>query len=82
MYFVYVLKSEVNGNLYKGYTQNLRQRVDQHNRGRTKSTKAFVPWTLVYWEEFIDPNDARKREKYLKTAAGQRFIKKVLSDLL
>jgi len=82
MYFVYVLKSEVNGNLYKGYTQNLRQRVDQHNRGRTKSTKAFVPWTLVYWEEFEDAIDARKREKYFKTAAGRRFIKKVLSDLI
>jgi len=81
MYFVYVLRSEVNRNLYKGYTQDLEQRVDQHNRGRTKSTKAFVPWTLVYWEEFIDAIDARKREKYFKTAAGRRFIKKVLLDL-
>jgi putative endonuclease len=80
MYYVYVIKSAVNGNLYKGYTKNLEQRVDQHNRGRTKSTKAFVPWTLIYFEQFVDANEARIREKYFKTAAGRRFLKKVVSN--
>ncbi|CAN0602356.1 unnamed protein product [Ectocarpus sp. 12 AP-2014] len=52
MYYVYVLKSEVDGRLYKGMTNNLQKRIVEHNSGKNKSTKGFLPWVLVYKEEF------------------------------
>ena len=75
MFFVYVLRSSVEGRLYKGLTSDLQKRIDEHNRGKTKTTKAFKPWELVYYEEFSTRDEARQREKYLKTGAGRRFLK-------
>lgn len=51
MYFVYVLKSEVDGRLYKGLTQNIENRLKEHNNGKMKSTKGYIPWVLVYHEK-------------------------------
>jgi putative endonuclease len=75
MYFVYVIKSAVDGRLYKGLTCDLQKRINEHNRGKTKTTKAFKPWELVYYEKFSTREEARQREKYLKTGNGRRFLK-------
>ena len=75
MFFVYVIKSSVDGRLYKGLTSDLQKRINEHNRGKTKTTKAFKPWELVYYEEFSTRDEARQREKYLKTGSGRRFLK-------
>ncbi len=40
MFFVYVIQSGKNGNLYKGQTENLEKRLQAHNSGKTKSTLA------------------------------------------
>jgi len=79
LYTVYVLESERDGSFYKGFTQDLAQRLKQHNAGRTKSTRAKIPWRVVYTETYSTREEARNREKYLKTAAGRRFLKKTLS---
>ena len=75
MFFVYVIKSTLDGRLYKGLTSNLHKRINEHNSGKTKTTKAFKPWKLLYYEEFSTRVEARGREKYLKTGAGRRFLK-------
>ncbi|WP_373709516.1 GIY-YIG nuclease family protein [Kaistella sp.] len=77
-YFVYVLKSQKDGRLYKGQTSDLNERVKQHNSGKTKSTKGFMPWELVYFETFQTREEAVLREKYLKTGSGREFLKKIL----
>jgi len=46
-----------------------------HNAGKVKSTKSYLPWKLIYNEEFETRIEARKREKYLKSAAGRRWRK-------
>ena len=51
MYFVYVLRSEKDGRLYKGFSSNLEKRIREHNSGKTKSTKGYLPWKLVYSEK-------------------------------
>ena len=56
-------------------TQNLERRLKEHNSGETKSNKAYAPFKIVYFEEHENADDARKREKYLKTSAGRRFLK-------
>ncbi len=80
MYNVYVIKSEVDGRLYKGMTNNLEKRIDQHNSGKNRSTKGFLPWKLVYHEVFITSEAARAREKYLKSGVGREFLDKKLNS--
>ncbi len=80
MYYVYVLYSDSSGRFYKGMTDSLELRLKEHNAGKTKSTKAFTPWRIVYTEEFDTREEARDREKYLKTAAGRRWLKNYFDE--
>ena len=50
-YFVYILESEIDGRLYKGQTSDLDKRLQEHNSGKTKSTKGYIPWKLVHFEK-------------------------------
>jgi putative endonuclease len=83
MFYVYVIISERTGKYYKGMTENLSLRLKDHNRGGTTSTKSGGPWYLGYYERFQSRAEARVREKYLKSAAGRRFLAKAaLGDKL
>ena len=77
-YFVYVLMSSKDGRLYKGQTNNLGNRIIEHNTGKTKSTKGYLPWELVYFESFKTREEAVLREKYFKTGSGREFLKEKL----
>ena len=66
MYYLYILKSKKDGNLYIGSTNNLKRRFLEHNKGRVDSTKLRVPLILIYYEAYINEDDARKREYLLK----------------
>jgi putative endonuclease len=76
MYTVYVLKSTVIKKSYVGITNDLERRLREHNEGKSYFTKRYLPWIVVYKEQVQDREEARKREKYLKSAAGRRFLKK------
>jgi len=67
--------------LYKGHCGDLRERLKQHNSGFTKSIKAYIPFELVYFEEFASREEAIKREKFFKSAAGRRFLKSKITEL-
>lgn len=69
MYFVYILKSKKDDNLYIGYTNNIERRVGEHNSGLVESTKARTPLYLVYYEAYTSQQDATKREHNLKLRA-------------
>lgn len=76
MYFVYILWSKTYNKTYTGITDNLDRRLIQHNQGYHAYTQRFRPWRILYTEMYADRLAARKREKYLKSAAGRRWIKK------
>ncbi|MFA6602880.1 MAG: GIY-YIG nuclease family protein [Candidatus Shapirobacteria bacterium] len=79
MYYVYVLRSLVNGKFYTGYTGNFDRRLKEHNAGRGgRFTKLNKPFELVYREEFDDEYVAKKRERELKTSKGRYFVKKIV----
>ena len=80
MYTVYVLQSEKDGRLYKGFTNDLKKRIQEHNSGHTRSTKAFCPWKLVYSENFSTRQAARERELFFKTGEGRAFLKKLIAS--
>lgn len=83
MYYLYVLKSKKDENIYTGSTNDLKRRLSEHNEGKVKSTKARIPFVLIYYEAYANENDARRREFALKKdgkALGQ--LKGRLSESL
>ncbi len=82
MFYVYLLESKLNNELYTGYTNNLKRRIFEHNQKLNFSTKRLAPYRLIYYEACINKDDARRREKYLKTSSGQRLLKQRLKEYL
>lgn len=82
MDYTYVLKSKKDGRLYTGSTGNLRKRIEEHNSGRVESTKNRGPFVLIYYEACINLQDARCRERYLKSGMGKRYLKNRLKRFL
>lgn len=80
MQYVYVMKSEKDGDLYIGCTKDLRARVLLHNAKKVIATRRRTPFTLVYYEAYIHPKDAYSREKYLKTRWGHTHLYKNLNN--
>ncbi len=66
MFYVYVLKSERDRDLYIGYTEDLKRRLGEHNGGANKSIKSRKPFVLIYYEAYRDKSDAIIRERRLK----------------
>jgi predicted GIY-YIG superfamily endonuclease len=77
-YFIYVIESVSDGIWYIGLSSDPKSRLKQHNAGKSKFTKGHLPWILIYTEKAGDLPEARKMEKYYKTAAGKRRLKKIL----
>jgi putative endonuclease len=74
-YYTYILKSEKDGNLYIGWTNDLRVRLSKHNEGKVPATKYRRPLNLVYYEACLNRKKAILREKYFKTGFGRKFLK-------
>jgi putative endonuclease len=70
MYYIYVLKSLKDDNLYIGQTNNLQQRIARHTAGKVQSTRHRRPLELLYFEEYETRSEAVRREVYLKSGAG------------
>lgn len=83
MYTVYLLESIGTGKWYIGYTpSDVQKRLKRHNDGEVASTKPFRPWEIIYYECYVNRNDATGREKFLKSGAGRSFLKKQLRNYL
>ena len=78
MFFAYVLKSISHDFFYKGHCKDLVERLKQHNSGHTEFIRPYLPFELIYTEEFATREEAIKREKYFKSAAGRRYLKNKL----
>ena len=81
-YYIYILRSLKDNNFYTGYTVDLEKRINSHNNGRVESTKYRRPLKLVYFEGSLNKQDALKREKYLKSTYGKRYIKNRIKQYL
>lgn len=77
-YYVYVLESLKDKKRYIGFTNNLKKRLEEHGKGLTFSTKPRLPFKPIYFEACTDYEDAKRREHYLKTTGGRRFLAKRL----
>ncbi len=80
MFYVYVIKS-FEGFHYTGMTEDLEKRVIEHNEKKLSFwTKRGTDWQLVYKEEIETKTEALKREKWLKSGIGRRYLKSILEN--
>jgi len=77
-FYAYVLYSPKDNHHYIGSTNNLKRRLQEHWQGESFATKGRLPLKLIYFEASLHPEDAKQREKYLKTTDGRRFLIKRL----
>ncbi len=61
MFYVYIIKSKKDNNIYIGYTNDLIRRLKEHNSGKSKYTKDKFPYELVYYESYKNMADAKFR---------------------
>ena len=78
MYYVYVIKSITHDNRYVGSTNNIPKRINEHNLGKCRYTSGRKPWELIYQEEYLTRNKATKREKFLKSGQGRKYLNQIL----
>jgi putative endonuclease len=81
-FVVYVLESADDKSWYIGFTTNLKQRLNDHNQGKSTYTSKKSNWRLIYAEMYLNKLDALGREKFLKSGSGHTFIKKQLKNFL
>ena len=79
---MYVLHSCTDHGLYIGYSTDLKKRMSEHERGASFATRYRGPWKLIYYEAYLEQADAEGRERYLKSGAGRRFLRKQLRHYL
>ena len=77
MYYVYAIKSLLKQYIYVGMTNDIERRLIEHNKGETRSTKAYKPFVLIYKEQLATRMEARQKEKYLKSGVGKEFLKSI-----
>ena len=80
MFYVYILLLK-NKQFYTGNSENLKRRIAEHKNGKVKSTCKRLPIKLIHYECYLLKSDALRREKYLKTTEGKRFLKQQLKNL-
>ena len=83
MFYVYLLKSSKDNNLYTGFTNNLKRRITEHDSGLVSSTNLRKPFALIYFEGYRSEKDARRRERNLKlrSRASAQLKKRLITSL-
>jgi len=74
MIFLYVIKSLNHNFRYVGITNNIKKRIERHNKGRNLSTRNYKPFKLLLTEKFDNYKEAREREIFLKSGQGRKFL--------
>lgn len=72
---MYILKSLIAEKYYIGCTSDLEKRIKEHNSAKTKSTKPYLPWKIIYYENYLGKSEAYKREWHLKHPKG--YLEKI-----
>jgi putative endonuclease len=76
MWYVYILRSEIDNKLYIGSTDNIHRRLYEHNSRKVDSTKNRAPLKLEAYFAVRDKIKAIELEQYLKTGSGRALLNK------
>lgn len=77
MYYIYILKSIKVNFFYKGITNNIERRLEQHSRGQVVTTKSKLPIGLLFVQICANRQEARLLEKYFKSGSGREIIREI-----
>ncbi len=80
MFYFYVLKFKKNGKLYYGFTNNLKRRIRDHNSGQSDFSSRNGKFDLIFYEAYINKNDAMAAEKYFKSGHGREVLRGKLKN--
>ena len=81
MYYVYLIKSTDNNNVYKGFTNDINRRLKEHLAGNVRSTKYMLPLDLIHVEICNTRSEARKLELFFKSGYGREVIEEIINNL-
>ena len=79
-YWTYIIKSVKFGNYYIGQSSNISKRLKNHNLKKSKSSKPFSPWIVIYQKGFATRSEAVKHERYLKSIKKRNFLEKIIKN--
>ena len=82
LYYTYVLENTLTKRHYVGSTNDIDRRLEEHNRGHTKSTRSRGKWKLLYVEKYNIEEQARKRERQIKSYKGGGAFKKLIAGVV
>jgi putative endonuclease len=79
MNYVYIIRSlSEPSQTYSGVTADLKQRIADHNAGKSTHTSKYVPWEIEFYAAFPEKQVAYEFERYLKSHSGRAFMNKRL----
>ncbi|OGZ84209.1 MAG: excinuclease ABC subunit C [Candidatus Staskawiczbacteria bacterium RIFOXYC1_FULL_38_18] len=78
MFYVYIIQSQKDKSYYTGCTEDLKNRLKEHNAGKAKFTSSKMDYVLAWYCAFNDKKKALNFEKYLKQGSGFAFARKRL----
>lgn len=81
-FYVYILLSLKDKKFYVGFTTDIKDRLSRHARGEVRSTFNRRPLKLIHYEYFINEDDAKAREVFLKSGFGRDNLRKALKRTL
>ena len=81
-YYVYILCGKKDSKWYIGFTRDLRKRFKEHTQGKSIYTKGRGPFELIYYEAYRNNEDARSREKQIKSGQGRAYLKQRMKRFL
>ena len=80
MYYVYILLNEAKTRTYTGVSDNVNNRLTEHNAGRVKSSRPYRPYKIIHVEPFETLSAARQKENFYKSPTGRRRLKEMLLE--
>jgi putative endonuclease len=82
MFYTYILIGKKDKEFYVGFTNDLKRRFEEHQRGLVSSTAPRRPLELIYYEACLNEADATARERYFKTGFGRRFLRNRIKNYM
>ncbi len=62
LFYIYIIYSKNLQRYYVGSTEAVEKRLQEHNAGKSRSTRAGAPWELIYTESFSTRSEAMLHE--------------------
>ena len=83
MFYVYLLECADDKSWYIGYSADLKQRIERHQKGDgARTTGRKKNWELIYYEAYKNVQDAKGRERFLKRGSGRTYLKRQFTHYL